>query len=76
MKTRILMILIALDVFLFSVVCLGNVKRSECASSAAWDMKRAGKWQGKVAVAVIDTLFFFDPNHCLLSWQGQPEIYK
>lgn len=69
------MILIALDVFLFACACLGKVKRGECASSAAWDCRLQGKWQGRVFVPLIDALFFFDPGHCQSSWQAQQSIY-
>ena len=70
------MTLIALDVFLFAVVCLGNVKRGECASSAAWDCYEQDKWQGRFFVPLIDALFFFDPGHCRLSWLGQQQLYQ
>lgn len=69
------MIMIALDVFLFSLACLGNVKRGECISSAAWDCLLHDKWQGHLFVPVIDVIFFFDPGHCQSSWQAQQSIY-
>ena len=72
---RLLMILIAADVFIFSLVCFGNVKRGECASSAAWDMSVKGKFWGKFWVPVIDKIFFFQADHCKKSWENQPEIY-
>jgi hypothetical protein len=64
------MILIALDVLIFAVVCLGNVKRGECASSAAWDCKLEGKWPGRLAALLGDR------DHCRLSWQGQQHLYQ
>jgi len=72
------MILIALDVLIFAVVCLGNVKRGECASSAAWDCKLEGKWPGRVFVPAIDCLaaLLGDRDHCRLSWQGQQHLYQ
>ncbi len=77
MKHRLLMILIALDVFLFAVVCLGNVRRGECASSAAWDCYLQDKWQGRLFVPIIDRLALLlgDPDHCRMSWMGQQQIY-
>lgn len=74
---RLFVLAVALDAFLFAIVCFGNVKHGECASSAAWDLKRQGKWQGRVAVAVID--FLFSPwmkEHCRKSWLWQKDLYK
>ena len=72
MKNRILMLLTALDAFLFAVVCLGNVKQGECASSAAWDCKVQGKWAGWF-VKPID--FIFGAGHCEQSWKWQQVLY-
>ena len=74
---RVFVLAVALDAFLFAVACLGNVKHGECASSAAWDLHRAGKWQGKLLVPVID--FFFRPwmtEHCRKSWTWQKHLYE
>ncbi len=74
---RVFVLAVALDAFLFAVACLGNVKHGECASSAAWDLHRAGKWQGKLLVPVID--FFFRPwmtEHCRKSWVWQRHLYE
>lgn len=72
---RVFMFLVTLDAFLFMLVCFGNVKFGECASSAAWDLHLAGKWQGRLAVSVIDTLFFFTSDHCRKSWEWQQHLY-
>ncbi len=74
---RVFVLAVAFDAFLFAVACLGNVKHGECASSAAWDLHRAGKWQGKLLVPVID--FFFRPwmtEHCRKSWVWQKHLYE
>jgi len=71
---RYKMLLTTLDAFLFCIVCLGNVRQGECASSAAWDCKLAGKWQGGF-VRLINWIFR-DPNHCERSWKWQQHIYK
>ena len=76
MINRLLNILTALDAFLFACICLGGAKRGEYASSAAWDMRINGKWRGYILVALIDGLFFFDPNHCYWSWKGQQGLYE
>jgi hypothetical protein len=76
LKHRVFIFLVTLDAFLFMLVCLGNVRFGECASSAAWDLYLANKWQGKVAVAIIDTLFFFSTAHCQRSWEWQRSLYE
>jgi len=74
---RIFVLAVALDAFLFAVACMGNVKHGECASSAAWDLYRCGKWQGRVAVAVIDWIFSrWTSEHCRKSWVWQQDLYK
>lgn len=69
MKQRILNILIALDIFLFALLCLGNVKRRETASAAAWSLECDGKWAGKVFRPLIDGLFWLQPNHCRKAYE-------
>lgn len=74
---QIFVLAVSLDSFLFAVVCLGNVKHGECASSAAWDMHRAGKWQGKLLVPVIDLIFRpWMTEHCRKSWVWQKHLYE
>jgi hypothetical protein len=65
MKRRALNFLIALDQFLFCLVCLGGSNPDETASSAAYRLEKAGRWQGKVFRPVLDRLFWFDPMHCM-----------
>lgn len=67
-KARLLNIIVALDVFLFACACLGNVKRGETASAAAWSLHLDGKWQGRVWVPVIDALLWWDKDHCRSSF--------
>jgi len=66
---RLLAWLVALDVFLFACICLGNVKRNETASSAAWSSEQDGKWTGRIFRPLIDWLFSpIEQDHCLESW--------
>lgn len=44
-------------------VCLGG-NRDQSLSSRAWEAKLAGRWYGPAWVAVINTMFFFEPDHC------------
>lgn len=62
-------ILLALDSFLFSVICWGNVYPGEYASSAAYRIDQRGRWQGKLFRPMID--FFFGKDHCRHSWEMQ-----
>lgn len=65
--------MIALDQFLFSIGTLGHASPDETASAAAWRLEKAGKWQGKVFRPMIDTLFFFDNNHCEESFKSEQD---
>ena len=74
MKQRILMLLISLDVFLFAWACLGNVKRGETASAAAWSTEVDGKWAGKVFRPLIDWIFtWLERDHCQASYKTEME---
>lgn len=70
MKRRILNLAIALDQFLYVLVTLGNGSPDETLSAAAWRWESMGKWQGLLR-PVIDTLFFFDRNHCWNSFEAE-----
>lgn len=72
MRARILTILIALDVFAFALLTLGNCKRDETISSAAWSLELDGKLLGKVFRPVIDALFSaVEADHCRLSFKSE-----
>jgi hypothetical protein len=69
LKRRLLTVLIAFDVFIFAVLTLGNCKRNETISSAAWSLDRDGKVLGKVFRPLIDLLFSpIERDHCQMSW--------
>jgi len=69
MASRILRILIALDIFVFALLTLGGSKRNETISAAAWSLEMDGKWQGKLFRPIIDWLFSrLQKNHCLECW--------
>ena len=72
MKTRLLRILIALDVFVFALLTLGGSKRNETISAAAWSLELDRKWQGRVFRPLIDWLFTkLERDHCLQSWLSE-----
>jgi len=75
MKQRLFAILIALDVFLFSLLTLGGAKRNETMSSAAWDLELRGKWQGRCFRPLIDWLLQrLEKDHCQKSWLVENRI--
>ena len=72
MKTRLLRVLIALDIFVFALLTLGGAKRNETFSGAAWSTELDHKWQGRVFRPLIDWLFtWVERDHCLQSWLAE-----
>lgn len=73
----ILKALVWLDVQVLRLVTLGRARPNETISAAAWSLYCDGKWQGKVLVPIIDTLFRpFMTDHCRKAWLWQKDIYK
>ena len=68
---RILNVLIALDQLAYVLVTLGHGSPDETMSAAAWRMELDGKWQGRVFRPLIDTLFWFDPDHCKAAYYAE-----
>lgn len=79
MRERWITFLIALDIFLFALLCLGNVRRGgETASAAAWALESSGKWQGRLFRPLIDALFRLltrQKNHCYEAWRWERTVY-
>jgi len=71
MKPRILNWLITLDQFLFSCLTLGSSNPDETASACAWRREQAGELSGKVFRPLLDRLFWFDPDHCRISFEDE-----
>ena len=73
LQRRLKNLFVALDVFLFCLVCLGNTKRNETASSAAWSLRLDNKVQGYIFVYIIDSLAILvgDINHCEESYNNE-----
>lgn len=69
MRRRVLNLLVALDQFLFCVLCLGDSYPNETASACAWRMEQDGRWTGRLFRPLIDTLFWFDADHCRVSFE-------
>lgn len=71
MKRRFFNFLIAFDQLAWVLLTLGHGSPDETLSAALWRMELAGKWQGRVFRPLVDLLFFFDPDHCGLSYQAE-----
>lgn len=64
MKRRLLNFLIAVDQLIYVIITLGNGDPDETISAAAWRLEQAGRWQGKLFRPIIDTILWFDKEHC------------
>jgi hypothetical protein len=71
MKRRILNILIAIDQLVWVLLTFGNGRPDETISAAAWRMEGQGKVMGFILRPLIDTLFWFDPEHCRKSYNAE-----
>jgi hypothetical protein len=67
---RLKNLLISLDQLLYSIITLGGGDPDETCSSAAWRMECDGKFFGFLR-PVIDTLFFWDKDHCKESYKSE-----
>lgn len=73
MKSCLLRIAIAADIFIFALITFGASKRNETISSAAYSLEKDGKLQGRLFRPCIDAFFSLlgDLNHCETSWQNE-----
>ena len=73
---KLLNALLWLDIKVFALITLGNCRKGETISAASWSLYLDGKWQGRVAVPVIDWLFSrWQTQHCKNAYHWQQEIY-
>ena len=76
LRQRILIALIAVDHLALVIITLGNCKRGETISAAAWSLEQNGKLAGRVFRPCIDWLFtWIERNHCYVSWMSEKHIY-
>lgn len=76
--SRLLDFLLWLDIKVFWILTFGNCRPGETISAASWSLYLDGKWQGRVAVPVIDWLAVKvgdAPNHCQRAHDWQIKIY-
>lgn len=65
---RLLIILYTLDSFVLSILTMGNCRIGETISSVAFITEADGKWIGMIMRPAIDTLLWFDEDHCHQAW--------
>ena len=70
MKQRIINFLVCVDQLVFNLITLGKSNPDETMSSAAWRMERDNKFFGFTR-KIIDTLFWFDADHCKTSYEAE-----
>jgi len=68
-KQRILIILYLFDCFVLSLITLGACKIGETISSVAFITEMDGKLIGKLMRPVIDTVMWWDKDHCYGAWK-------
>ena len=71
MKRRILHILIAFDQLVWTIVTLGWGLPDETISSASYRYETLGHTWAKIARPTIDFIFFWDPQHCKVSYESE-----
>ena len=71
MKRRILNLLIAIDQLAWVALTLGNGLPDETISAALWRTEQQGKVFGRFFRPLIDTLFWFDPDHCKSAYNSE-----
>lgn len=75
----VLRFLLWLDITVFKIITLGSARPGETISAASWSLLIDGKWQGKVAVPVIDFLARCvgdGPDHCKRAYEWQFNLYR
>ena len=61
----------------FALITLGNCKRGETISAAAWALDQNGKLQGRIFRPFIDWIFTrIERNHCQVSWLSEKHMYR
>ena len=76
MRARILILLIAIDHLVLVLMTLGNCKRGETLSAAAWSLEQDGKRAGRIFRPLIDGIMFFDPYHCRKAHEAEVYGYQ
>ena len=75
----VLRFLLWLDVTVFKVVTLNKSRPGETISAASWSLRIDSKWQGRVAVPIIDFLARLvgdGRDHCRRAYEWQRDLYQ
>lgn len=76
MRSRTLIILIALDHLVLALLTLGNCHRGQTLSASAWLQEQNGKLQGRIFRPFIDFIFRpVEADHCANSWLRERHMY-
>lgn len=68
--------LLWLDIKVLWIVTFGRARMGETISAAAWSLYRDGKWQGRLLVPLINTIFWIaEKDHCRKAWVWQKHLY-
>tara|TARA_R110000803_G_scaffold77667_1_gene142513 strand:+ start:333 stop:665 length:333 start_codon:yes stop_codon:yes gene_type:complete len=67
---RVKNLLIAFDQFVWVVVTLGWGYPDETISSASYRYEKEALW-AKIMRPLVDTLFFFEKDHCRIAYQSE-----
>ena len=75
---KLLSFLLWLDIQVLVLATFGNCRPGETISAASWSLCLDGKWQGRIAVPVIDWLARLvgdGQDHCQRAYNWQIKLY-
>jgi len=75
-KRRLLNLTICLDQLALSVITLGSSAPDETISAAAYRLEKQGRLPGYMFRPVIDTIMFWDPDHCEHAYEAEVAGYQ
>jgi len=73
---RFLIIFYVTDNLLLALLTLGECRIGETISSVAWELEFDGKLLGRILRPCIDTLLWFDKDHCFQAWRTYQKMMK
>ena len=71
LKRRFYHFAVSLDQFIWVIATLGWGFPDETISSAAWRYEQKDHMFGRIARPLIDLIFFWDKNHCQVSYETE-----
>lgn len=71
-QPRLLMLFVAVDCLLLSLMKLGDHYRGATISAVCWELEQEGKWRGRIFRPAIDFLLrWLEPDHCSRAWLAE-----